>query len=58
MKAHRSSLGFFLLAALATPAAAEIRRDPAGVNVSSQGATSVYITFGGLVNQKIGRAHV
>ena len=51
MKAHRSSLGVFLLAALATPAAAEIRRDPAGVNVSSQGATSVYITYGGLVNQ-------
>jgi hypothetical protein len=40
-----------LLLALAAPLAAEIRRDPTGVNVNSQGATSVYITFGGLVNQ-------
>lgn len=40
-----------VLAALAPAAAAEIRRDPTGVNVNSQGATSVYITFGGLVNQ-------
>jgi hypothetical protein len=42
---------FFLLAAAALPAAAEIRRDPTGVNVNSQGPTSVYISFGGLVNQ-------
>jgi hypothetical protein len=35
----------------AAPLGAEIRRDPTGVNVSSQGATSVYITFGGLSNQ-------
>lgn len=40
------SLG--LLAAL--PALA-ISRDPNGVNVNSQGATSVFITFGGLVDQ-------
>ena len=40
-----------LLAALALPASAEIRRDPTGVNVNSQGPMSVYITFGGLVNQ-------
>ncbi|HTS03082.1 MAG TPA: hypothetical protein VMN04_11200 [Thermoanaerobaculia bacterium] len=35
----------------AAPAFAEIRRDPTGVNVSSQSPTSVYITFGGLANQ-------
>ncbi|MCH9647906.1 MAG: hypothetical protein K0U98_06680 [Deltaproteobacteria bacterium] len=29
----------------------EIRRDPNGVNVNSQGVTSVFITFGGLVDQ-------
>jgi hypothetical protein len=41
-----------LLAAMsALPAAAEIRRDPVGVNVNMQGATSVFITFGGLSNQ-------
>ena len=28
-----------------------IRRDPNGVNVNSQGATTVFITFGGLQNQ-------
>jgi len=33
------------------PAHAEIRRDPVGVNVNSQGATSVLITFGGLRDQ-------
>lgn len=39
---------------LAVPAgwgSAEIRRDPNGVNVNSQGATTVFITFGGLENQ-------
>lgn len=35
----------------ATSLQAEIRRDPNGVNVNSQGATSVFITFGGLVDQ-------
>lgn len=37
-------------AALALPAAA-IERSPTGVNVNSQGATTVFITFGGLRNQ-------
>lgn len=32
-------------------AEAEIRRDPTGVNVDSQGATTVFITFGGLDRQ-------
>jgi hypothetical protein len=36
---------------LGGPAGAEIRRDPNGVNVSSSGATSVLITYGGLRNQ-------
>ena len=37
-------------AALALPATA-IERSPTGVNVNSQGATTVFITFGGLRNQ-------
>ncbi|MEZ5416740.1 MAG: hypothetical protein R2708_05285 [Vicinamibacterales bacterium] len=38
------------LAALAAagPAAAQIRVHPTGVNVNSQGATTVFLTFGGL----------
>lgn len=38
------------LCLLAEPAAA-ISRDPNGVNVNAQGATTVFITFGGLDNQ-------
>lgn len=38
-----------LLAAVSAQAA--ISRDPNGVNVNSQGATTVFITFGGLVDQ-------
>jgi hypothetical protein len=45
----------FLFAAamilLATAAPAAIRRDPNGVNVNSQGPTTVFITFGGLLDQ-------
>ena len=51
LRALRALLALLALAAFAAPCAAEIRRDPTGVNVNSQGATSVYITFGGLVNQ-------
>ncbi len=42
-----------LLAVLffAVAARADIRRDPNGVNVNSQGATTVFITFGGLKDQ-------
>ncbi|MCB1033803.1 MAG: hypothetical protein KDD47_08220, partial [Acidobacteria bacterium] len=36
---------------LSTALHGEIRRDPNGVNVSSQGATTVFITFGGLNDQ-------
>ena len=36
---------------LSTTLHGEIRRDPNGVNVSSQGATTVFITFGGLNDQ-------
>lgn len=50
----RQFLAFLRLAlasaALALPAAA-IERSPTGVNVNSQGATTVFITFGGLRNQ-------
>lgn len=44
---------FFLamLVSVVLPASAAIRRDPNGVNVNSQGATTVFITFGGLQNQ-------
>ncbi len=38
-----------LFAALPAPAA--IRRDPTGVNVNAQGATTVFLTFGGLSGQ-------
>lgn len=36
---------------LTSTASAAIRRDPNGVNVNAQGATTVFITFGGLQNQ-------
>lgn len=36
------------LIGLARPAAAQIRVDPPGVNVNAQGATTVFLTFGGL----------
>jgi hypothetical protein len=38
-------------AVLAARPAGAISRDPNGVNVNSQGATTVFITFGGLANQ-------
>src|SRR5688572_18126961 len=50
MRLHRI-VPLLLLGAQALPARAEIRRDPVGVNVNMQGATSVFITFGGLVDQ-------
>jgi hypothetical protein len=37
-----------MAAVVATPAAAAIRVNPEGVNVNAQGATSVFVTFGGL----------
>ncbi|MEM9407458.1 MAG: hypothetical protein AAGA81_15580 [Acidobacteriota bacterium] len=40
-----------LAASLAAPSSAQIRRDPSGVNVNSQGATTVFISFGGLRDQ-------
>lgn len=43
-----------LLLAVSTEAA--IRRDPTGVNVNSQGPTTVFITFGGLQNQRAAEA--
>lgn len=42
-------LGAFVLALLAVPQAhAQISRNPTGVNVNSQGATTVFLTFGNL----------
>lgn len=38
----------FALAACARDAAAQIRVNPTGVNVNAQGATTVFLTFGGL----------
>ena len=40
-----------ILILVSASARAEIRRDPNGVNVNSQGATTVFITFGGLESQ-------
>jgi hypothetical protein len=50
---NRASTASALLVALLSTGAAEgaIRRDPNGVNVNSQGATTVFITFGGLDQQ-------
>ncbi|MEO6326054.1 MAG: hypothetical protein ABIT01_19995, partial [Thermoanaerobaculia bacterium] len=57
----RKRLGFFLPLGYVLPllalslgvqtATAEIRRDPTGLNVNSQAATTLTITFGGLNNQ-------
>lgn len=47
--AHTISLILLLAAAGSLPG--QIRRDPNGVNVNSQGPTTVFITFGGLNNQ-------
>ena len=49
---HTLLRSLLLLPALLYCASAQgISRDPNGVNVNSQGATSVFITFGGLSNQ-------
>jgi hypothetical protein len=40
-----------LAIAWAAPAAAQIRVHPTGVNVSARGATTVFLTFGGLTGQ-------
>ena len=37
-----------LILCFASPATAQIRVDPPGVNVNAQGATTVFLTFGGL----------
>jgi hypothetical protein len=39
-----------------SPAAAQIRVNPTGVNVNAQGATTVFLTFGGLRGQIAGEA--
>ncbi|MFN2384326.1 MAG: hypothetical protein ABR559_08710 [Gemmatimonadota bacterium] len=39
---------FILLLGFAAPAAAQISRDPNGVNVNASGATTVFITYGNL----------
>lgn len=51
--AARAAFALLLSSALWLPSSAdgEIRRDPNGVNVNSQGATTVFITFGGLDRQ-------
>jgi hypothetical protein len=51
MQSIYRSLCLTLLALIATDAVAGISRDPNGVNVNSQGATTVFITFGGLSDQ-------
>ena len=49
MKSHYSRIALLLL--LSSVSAFGIQRDPNGVNVNTQGATTVFITFGGLSNQ-------
>lgn len=51
MKTTRIALILSAVALLASTAGAAIRRDPNGVNVNSQDATTVFITFGGLQSQ-------
>ncbi len=54
MDLHRPRLLLVVLLlalGLTSHASAQIRRDPNGVNVNSQGATTVFITFGGLRDQ-------
>ena len=48
---HRLFLLLPILLPAASPAWGAIQRSPTGVNVSSQSATTVFITFAGLVNQ-------
>ena len=48
---NRRLLVVMLLAAFAARATIAIDRHPTGTNVNSQGATTVFITFGNLVNQ-------
>lgn len=45
---RREMLLSMVLLGLAHPATAQIRVDPPGVNVNAQGATTVFLTFGGL----------
>lgn len=45
------SFALVLLSTLAAPWAGAISRDPNGVNVNAQGATTVFITYGGLAQQ-------
>ena len=47
----RASAVPMLLLLAATAARAEIRRDPNGVNVNANGATTVFISYGGLDDQ-------
>lgn len=47
----RGTILALLVALSAEDVQAAIRRDPNGVNVNASGATTVFITFGGLANQ-------
>lgn len=49
--AHTATLGVLAAAFFFAQSAAAISRDPNGVNVNAQGATTVFITFGGLQQQ-------
>jgi hypothetical protein len=49
---HPRNLLLLLLVIFVTVDASAISRDPNGVNVNSQGATTVFITFGGLRQQQ------
>jgi len=49
----RSPLAALLALILAGSAGAQIRVSPTGVNVASQGATTVFLTFGGLSSSQV-----
>ena len=53
---NRICLGVVLAALTVAPASAAVRVHPDGVNVNTNGATTVFLTFGGLANQRAAEA--
>ena len=52
----RIYIAVVLAALAAAPASAAVRVNPDGVNVNTNGATTVFLTFGGLANQRAAEA--
>ena len=52
MTIRSSTIGCFAIAlSVASPLRSQIRVNPTGVNVNTQGATTVFLTYGGLRSQ-------